>query len=490
MDKVCRMKNMMRTVAGLLAAAMAMCGHAQDLKTVKDIYEKNSEAIRGGFQPKFESLQQQYVNSLEALKASAQGWGDLEKTKAAIKEIERFAKMKSLPAALDEKEMPEIKTFQSAYVSQYNRLEMDMVIQLGALTEKYAQALDRQLKELTKAGKLDAATVVLEEKKKALETVKGYAETLAALKGTATTNGTAIAVSLTGNLSPAPPSWKTDANKSGSGKDLYLVIDLSGGKDAEKYPVIYLADVPKGGWTDEYKTEKLVMRWIGPGTFRMGSPEDEPGRKGNETQHKVTLTRAFYIGVFEVTQGQWERVTGNAPSTFKGPILPVESVCYNDIRGSSAGAAWPTANCVDVASFMGTLRTKTGLAALDLPTEAQWEYACRTGTDKPYAEDLDELAWYEMNSGKMTHPAGQKRPNEWGLYDMHGNVWEWCLDWKGESSAENTTDPAGAVSGSERMRRGGSWNDSSKYCRSANRGNLTPGHRNCYFGFRAAMPLP
>ncbi|NCC93545.1 MAG: formylglycine-generating enzyme family protein, partial [Opitutae bacterium] len=168
----------------------------------------------------------------------------------------------------------------------------------------------------------------------------------------------------------------------------YLVVDLSEGPDATNWPVSYLAAPPVGGWTDEYKTTKLVLRRIPAGAFTMGSPEDELGREGDEPQHEVTLTKDFYIGVFEVTQKQWERVMGNWPSYFNNATYrdsrPVEQVSYYDVRENPANSDdpavyWPSNDLVNADSFMGKLRAKTG-EAFDLPTEAQWEHACRAGT--------------------------------------------------------------------------------------------------------------
>ncbi len=162
--------------AGALAAFGTVCGQAQDLKTVKGIYENNAEAIRSGFQPKFDGLQQQYLKSLEVLKAGAQSRGDLKTTKAAIAEIEQFQKAKSLPATPDEGVLPVIKSYQSDYVKQFTRLESDMTSKLGGLTAKYEQALDRLQKDLVKAGKLDEATAVQGEREQAKRALSGYAD--------------------------------------------------------------------------------------------------------------------------------------------------------------------------------------------------------------------------------------------------------------------------------------------------------------------------
>ena len=491
-------------VAGALVAFAAVCVQAADLKTYKDVYQKESGQILQSFQPKFEGLQQQYQKSLEALKADAQSRGDLKKTMVALSEIERFQKAKSLPSTLDESAIHEIKSFQSAYTKQFSAWEMDMTAKLGALTVNYGQALDRLQKELTKTGKFDEALAVNQELEKAQAAIKGYAETLATLKGPAATNTTLVASS---------PTPAMAAKKTGVKSGLYLVVDLSHGMNAKEYPVSYLADVPKGGWDDEYKTDKLVLRRIEPGTFVMGSPEEELGHNGGENQHEVTLTQAFYIGVFEVTQKQWERVTGDWPSHFNNPRCrderPVEKVSYNDVRGPNAGAEWPTSSKVDTTSFMGKLRARTGLMAFDLPTEAQWEYACRAGTTTALNSgknltaleadpNMAEVGRYKGNSantdrsgdtGVGTAKVGSYESNKWGLYDMLGNVWEWCLDWRGNYPGSES-EPRGATSGSNRIRRGGSWYNGAINCRGASRYGGTPDNSGKDFGFRAVLMLP
>jgi len=262
---------------------------------------------------------------------------------------------------------------------------------------------------------------------------------------------------------------------------LYMVVDLSAGADAASYPVSYLPDVPAGGWTDEYKTTKLVLRRIEAGTFIMGNaPTDE--------SHRVTLTKPFYCGVFEVTQKQWSLVMGSNPSYYEGDKRPVEGVSYNAIRGSSSGAQWPESNAVDSSSFLGKLRARTGLD-FDLPTEVQWEYACRAGTATTYSygDSADEnYMWYVDNSSS-THEIGTKLPNAWGLYDMHGNVWEWCLDWNG--TLAYSTNPKGSSSGSYRVFRGGSWYDYADYCTSSFRNYDGPSYSFSYYGFRLVRTL-
>ena len=288
---------------------------------------------------------------------------------------------------------------------------------------------------------------------------------------------------------------------------LYMVVDLSAGSGAASYPVSYLADVPAGGWTDEYKTTKLVLRRIEAGSFIMGGGSDE--------FHRVTLTKPFYCGVFEVTQRQWELVMGSKPSYFSNASYyttrPVEEVSYNNIRGSSSGAQWPSSGAVDASSFMGRLRARTGCDTFDLPTEAQWEYACRAGTTTALNSgknltsteqdaNMAEVGRYWYNGGQSyssscdttfgTAKVGSYLPNAWGLYDMHGNVWEWCLDWYG--TLAYGTDPKGSSSGSRRVGRGGSWAHNADYCASSIRDSHDPSDEDydySYVGFRLVRTL-
>ena len=273
----------------------------------------------------------------------------------------------------------------------------------------------------------------------------------------------------------------------------YCVVDLSAGANAASYPVTYMNEPPSGGFnTDVYKTTKLVLRRIEAGTFTMGSPSGESGRNSNETQHQVTLTKPFYIGLFEVTQKQYALVMGSNPSYFSGDKRPVEEVSWNAIRDNSGTYNWPNSTAVDANSFIGRLQKRTGLA-FDLPTEAQWEYACRAGTTTAYsygASENGDYMWYYSNSSSQTHEVGTKKPNGWGLYDMHGNVWEWCLDWYASSlGTAAVTDPKGASSGPNRVRRGGSWNYYAANCRSANRFISYPSSGYYDLGFRLSRVL-
>lgn len=263
----------------------------------------------------------------------------------------------------------------------------------------------------------------------------------------------------------------------------YCVIDLSAGANATSYPVTYLAAPPSGGFNvDAYKTSKLVLRRLEAGTFKMQGTSN------------VTLTKPFFCGLFEVTQGQYELVTGSNPcsstSYGKGNTYPVHYVSYDMIRGASNGAKWPSSSAVDSSSFMGKLRARTGLD-FDLPTEAQWEYACRAGTTTTYywGNSMNgNYAWYIDNAGGKAHPVGGKTANAWGLYDMSGNLLERCLDWHGALSYG--TDPKGAASGENRERRGGCWNNDAIICTSSFRNSNAPSVTNGVDGFRLVRTLP
>lgn len=260
----------------------------------------------------------------------------------------------------------------------------------------------------------------------------------------------------------------------------YCVIDISGGRYASKYPVSYLYEEPES-WGDEYRTTKIVLKRIKAGSFKM---------QGLTT---TTLSKPFFIGVFEVTQKQWNLVMGSDQpySDGRGDPFPVYSVSYDMIRGDGLGGRWPSSSEVDSSSFIGRLRVKTGLD-FDLPTEAQWEYACRAGTTTTYSYGSTangSYMWCEENAYRSTHPVGIKLPNSWGLYDMHGNVDEWCLDWY-NSSLSYGTDPKGPSTGTERVSRGGRYADSAAYISSSLRRNQPSSCEWTRTGFRLSRTLP
>ncbi|BBM82398.1 formylglycine-generating enzyme family protein [Candidatus Uabimicrobium amorphum] len=219
-----------------------------------------------------------------------------------------------------------------------------------------------------------------------------------------------------------------------------------------------------------YKNVRQVVRWIKPGTFVMGSPQTEEGRSSEEVQHQVTLSKGFWLAETACTQELWKAVMGKNPGKFKGDQRPVESVSWH--------------NCQ---AFMDKWNKEITGGKLSFPTEAQWEYACRAGTTTAcsFGETItpEQVNYYTNKTVEV-----RSLPcNSWGLYEMHGNVIEWCSDWHGEYGDSKTTDPVGAVSGMGRVIRGGSWRSSSSLVRSAFRGWDEPGNRYDFVGFRFCL---
>lgn len=228
-----------------------------------------------------------------------------------------------------------------------------------------------------------------------------------------------------------------------------------------------------GRWaTFEVNGVEQRMRWIDPGKFWMGSPEDEVGRWDNEgPRYEVELTQGFWLAETPCTQALWEVVMGDNPSGFKGAVRPVENVSWNDCQ-----------------EFLAELTQKVPGLDATLPTEAQWEYACRAGTRGPrWTDDLKSIAWFHENSGGKTHPVALKAANPWGLFDKLGNVWEWCADQSGRYDEGAVVDPSGPDHGTRRVLRGGSWRNPARYVRAAYRYAYDPGSRSYDLGFRLAV---
>ncbi|MCP4104022.1 MAG: SUMF1/EgtB/PvdO family nonheme iron enzyme [Desulfobacteraceae bacterium] len=256
-------------------------------------------------------------------------------------------------------------------------------------------------------------------------------------------------------------------------------VEIISGQDTKEEIKLRVAVIKKN-FTNSLK---MKFVYIKPSTFMMGSPESEKGRYYDEIQHQVTLTKGFYMQTTEVTQGQWKEVMGNNPSSFKdcGDNCPVENVSWNDVQ-----------------DFIKKLNKK-GEGVYRLPTEAEWEYAARAGSITAFVNGditneecddpkLDKIGWYCGNSGEKTHPVAQKQHNTWGLYDMHGNVWEWCQDTYNSYPSSAVTDPVN-TKGSYRVGRGGSWGNNAGYCRSAPRDYYSPDYRDSVLGFRLSRGL-
>jgi len=236
-------------------------------------------------------------------------------------------------------------------------------------------------------------------------------------------------------------------------------------------------------WLDAACRGKIGFVRIPAGTFRMGSETEDDNEK---PVHEVTLTKDYWMQTTEVTQAQWAAVMGTNPSHFKGDDRPVESVSWEDCQ-------------VFIRKLNESKLKEAGSKTFGLPTEAEWEYACRAGSTGKWCfgdhewcfgdakSKLWEYAWLDANSDYQTHPGGQKKPNGWGLYDMHGNVWEWCGDWHGPYSVSRVKDPTGPSSGEFRVIRGGDWISSSWDSRSAYRGFLEPAVRGGRVGLRLVL---
>ena len=263
-------------------------------------------------------------------------------------------------------------------------------------------------------------------------------------------------------------------------------------------------------WVDDGGLLEIQSSYvrIEPGVFTMGSPVDELGRGADETQHQVTITRAFLMKTTEVTQAEWQAVMGNNPSYFAaggggaacGADCPVEQVSWNDAVDyvNRLSDAEGLARCyVANRAFAGL-----GCLGYRLPTEAEWEYAARAGTQTAYHTgmntqtgcnddpNLNLAGWYCGNAANTTHPVGQKQVNAWGLYDMHGNVWEWVQDWYAAYPAGAAVDPVGPAADANPSLRGGAWYGNAPNARSANRNISYLGSVSGSIGFRPARSLP
>ncbi|MDR0882064.1 MAG: SUMF1/EgtB/PvdO family nonheme iron enzyme [Candidatus Adiutrix sp.] len=269
---------------------------------------------------------------------------------------------------------------------------------------------------------------------------------------------------------------------------LYLLFsflannDQSASRSPTMPPAVVAERPPEPADPDVYTNSLGVeFQLIPAGTFIMGAHEDGQAAVAVDWEkpaHQVTLSRPFYLGRYEVTQAQWVAVMGSNPSAFEGPAHPVDSVSWNDAQ-----------------EFIRRLNRLEGTDKYRLPTEAEWEYAARAGTTTRYSfgdhlEDLGDYAWYDENAQGTSHPAGQKRPNPWGLYDMAGNVWEWVEDVYAPYGPEAVTDPVRAGGGDKRVDRGGGWISFPRSCRSSHRYGGAPEPRLNFLGFRLAFTPP
>ena len=348
-----------------------------------------------------------YEVELQKLEDAAAAEGKLPLVLAVRAEKESFPQRGAAP---EPSAFPRLARLQKIYNEQTTKLNAVLAPKLTALVAGYRKNLNEMQIRLTKEKKIDEAIRVQEE----LAWLGGEAEK-------------------PGGMPPTAP-----------------VVGARGASEERE----------AGGEMESALRMKLC--WIPAGKFTMGSPQNEAGRMAErEAQVEVELTRGFWMGKFEVTQGEWEAVMGTNPAKFKdaGNRAPVEQVSWEDAMAFCA-------------KLTEAERKKGKLSdgwVYTLPTEAQWEYACRAGETGPYSGgELEEFGWYESNSGGMTREVGQKRANAWGLHDVHGNVREWCADWHADKLSGGK-DPTGADSSSNRVDRGGSWSSDVFNCRAARR---------------------
>ncbi len=256
------------------------------------------------------------------------------------------------------------------------------------------------------------------------------------------------------------------------------------------------SSVTRPDWASDYGTDaygtwaSLVVdevsvrfRYIRPGSFTMGSPPDEEGRFGTETQHQVTLTRGYWLAETPTTQALWEVVMGTTVVQQRDKANRSWS-----LRGEGPDHPMYFVSWEESQEFLRRLNARIPSLQARLPMEAEWEYAARAGTTGARYGDLDAIAWHIGNSNETTHPVGRKQANAWGLYDMIGNVWEWCGDWYGIYPRSAVTDPVGPGSGSDRVNRGGGWSSFAAHSRAARRSWDVPGYRRGSLGFRLCSP--
>jgi formylglycine-generating enzyme required for sulfatase activity len=399
-------------------------GAVMDMKTNLDAITSMREAgIEMANKPLIE-IRTKYNLALQQYQKVAQEGGDLNGVLAVTTALELLKSGAPFsPLSKD----PKIAKIQQTYQKACAEIQKQTDARLLAVDRDYANQLDKLIKELTQAGSIEDAVKVREVKDQFIEDYKAAKPGIPAKP-----------------IAARPPT--SEGMRAGDERDFEIAAGV-----------------------------KVTMCWIPPGEFVMGSPVGEMGRDGEETQHRVTLTKGFWMGKYEVTQEQWQAVMGNNTGDSKKNNNPVENVSWNDI--SNPGGFLEKAN-----------KNATSGERFHLPTEAQWEYACRAGTltslnsgkevttVKGNCRNLNEVAWYVANSERKSHPVGKKKPNAWGLHDMHGNVEEWCVDWRGPYPTEEVTDPQGANSGPGQVIRGGGWNYNAHFCRSARRFCYSPSY--------------
>lgn len=428
----------------VVLALGVMAGAIQAAETgwqseVAALEETRKSAMEDGRKPLID-LDNKYREALEKRKATAQAAGDLDGVTAATTELEHLAKGNdTAPIPKD----PALARLKNVHAEQKVKMLAAVTSRLLEVEREMAEGLEGLVAEMTKAGRIEDAKAVRGYRDAFIEDFKARRATIA-------TGGSGVA----------------EMNRPG---------------DERKF------EIAPGMMID--------FCWIPPGEFIMGNATKDSGDNDAEpNDYRVTISRGFWMAKTELTQAQWRAVAGTDPGHHPGDNRPVEQVCWLDICGDDSRSG----------GFLGKVNKVAPDAwRFDLPTEAEWEYACRAGTRSqlnngkdPTSEDgvcdeLGELGWYIQNSKGGTQPVGLKKPNAWGLHDMHGNVWEWCIDWFGRYPTGGTTDPTGPASGDARIFRGGSWRHKPSAARSDSRSSYRPNFRYLTLGFRLVLkPVP
>ena len=390
-----------------------------ELDALTKAYETRVTAADVPYLAAVADLDKKYVIRLEQEQSAAQQAGKLDEAMAIEAEKKTISEGGAVPAQDDDKTPLVLRKMHATYRAESAKLTLARDRNLKPLRDDYARKLEALVTGLTKAGMLQQAM-----------TVRQFRENL---------------------LQDAGQSVSSTATSQIPAAGKVMSVKLPG---------------------------KVVMKfcYCPAGSFRMGSPPDEPGRRGNEDQVKVRLSKGYWLAQTECTQKQWVAVMGSNPSTFKGDDLPVETLNWQDVQ--------------KFITKLNEAKTPPAGWKAALPTEAQWEYACRAGTKTAYSYG-DTLNPKQANFDKVlgkTCAVASYPPNAWGLYDMHGNVWEWCEDWLGEK-LHGGTDPTGEVSSLYRVIRGCDWSNNASTCRAAYRitnylSSSIPGSN---LGFRLAL---
>lgn len=390
-----------------------------------------------------ERLLDMYQDKLRVDKLYFQKMGDLAAVLAYQEEIEKLNDAHSYQLIDDNPRHSSLVKSRKQYDTQLNRLKNENFKKAIILTQKYAESLNALVVESTRTGNIDKAVAY-----------------------NARLNSVKLNI-LSKNARGAPKGSLTEWIK-----DCLNIVD-SNESTSDSESKDYRS---RAGSVRKIKIAPGVYAefcWCPPGEFVMGSPTWETGREDRENQVNTRFNRGFWIGKTEVTQEHWQCIMRYNPSHFKHIKNPVEMVSWNDAQ-----------------KYVDKLNGKRILPAnlkFAIPTEAQWEYACRAGEKGPFSGGtIDEIAWYDRNSDGKTHEVASKKPNAWGIYDMHGNVWEWCGDWYSVQHVGGLN-PQGPASGTLKVDHGGGWSHPASYCRSAHRYALEPNFVDNVLGFRLAI---